>query len=105
MMIRNYISNGWNVCHTLGSGLTNWLLFFIIETNMWLAFGLAIVPTTVKELIDCICKRNSDNLFGQFLIRIGFDPAGGDWRDVGMAILGTLIAILIIIIKGYCESR
>jgi len=100
MNIRNYISNGWNTCHLLGAGLTNWFLFFIIEIKQWQAFVFAIIPTCLKEFGDWICKKNSYNLFGQFLIHIGFDPAGADKRDIGMAALGTLIATLIIIIKG-----
>jgi len=34
------------------------------------------------------------------MTKIGFDPAGADHRDLIMALVGSVIATLIILIKG-----
>jgi len=94
--MNKYLSNGWNWIHFTGAGLANWFLFFIIGFKLEQALLYAIIPTAIKELGDCIARL----INSEFLYRIGFDPAGGDLKDVGMAAIGTFIAFLIIIIKG-----
>ena len=93
---KEYFQNGWNWVHFEGSGLTHWLLFFIFELSLIQSFAFAPIPTLLKELIDQIAKKYQI----EFLFKIGFDRAGFDSRDCIMALVGSIIAILITLIKG-----
>ena len=93
---KEYFLNAWNWVHLQGSGLTNWFLFFIVELSVTQSFLFAPIPTLLKELIDQIAKKYQI----EFLLKIGFDQAGFDSRDCIMALAGSIIATLIILIKG-----
>ena len=94
--LKNYLKDGWSWVHIEGSGLTNWLLFFIFELSLIQSFAFAPIPTLLKELIDQIAKKYQI----EFLFKIGFDRAGFDGRDCIMALAGSIVATLIILIKG-----
>ena len=92
---KEYFQNGFNWLHFTGAGLANWILFFIFELSLAQSFAFAPIPTLLKELIDQIAKKYQI----EFLFKIGFDRAGFDGRDCIMALVGSIIAILITLIK------
>lgn len=93
---KEYFQNGFNWIHFQGGGLTDWLLFFIFESSLIKAFLFAQIPTLIKETIDQIARKYQI----EWLLKIGFDRAGWDTRDCIMALIGSIIAALIILIKG-----
>jgi len=93
---KEYFQNGFNWLHFTGAGLANWILFFIFELSLAQSFLFALTPTILKELGDLISKIFIIN----WMTKIGFDPAGADHRDLIMALVGSVIATLIILIKG-----
>jgi len=93
---KEYFQNGFNWLHFTGSGLTCWLLFFIFELSLIQSFLFAPIPTILKEIGDQIAKKHQI----KWLFFIGFDPSGFDGRDCIMALAGSIIATLIILIKG-----
>jgi len=90
---KEYFQNGFNWLHFTGAGLAK---FFIFELSLAQSFLFALTPTILKELGDLISKIFIIN----WMTKIGFDPAGADHRDLIMALVGSVIATLIILIKG-----
>ena len=87
----SYLCNGWNWIHLAGGIIGTWTLSLILFHLPFYTSGtITIIVDIVKELIDQFYKHHQDV---EWLGLIGFDKAGGDWRDVGMCLLGIAISI------------
>ncbi|MFX0181954.1 MAG: hypothetical protein ACFE95_02630 [Candidatus Hodarchaeota archaeon] len=93
---KKYFQDGWSWTHLMGCGLAHWLSFFIVKLSLTQSFIVAPVPTLLKELGDQIAKKYQI----EWMFKVGFDKTGFDYRDCAMALVGVIIATLIILIGG-----
>ena len=93
---KKYFRNGWNTTHLMGAGLTNWFLFYILDSSWLVAYIIAPIPTILKEIGDEIAKKYQID----WMFKIGFDRAGFDYRDCIMALSGSILAFIIIFIRS-----
>ena len=87
---KEFLQDGWSWVHLLCG--------FIFVTNCYYQFYLGILWSTSIALAIDWTKEILDDVFARHDIFVpGFDPAGSDYRDIFMALMGTIIGQLVIL--------
>lgn len=84
-----YFLNGWNWTHLFGAYfIATFLAAMWNNTNPIFVLFLTLILDILKETGDTVSKIYKI----KWMWTIGFDPAGFDFRDVLMALIGILLA-------------
>ena len=89
---KNYFNNAWNWVHFSGGIIGTWF-FYIIGINLLYSCLFTLLIDVLKEILDTVTSKT------KYKGRFGFDPSGGDWKDILMCCVGILIASVILLIK------